>query len=323
MKKQLFLTLASISLLASCASQPTASSTPEASTYTLDLKVALPAGAPAVAFYRHLGLPASQLDVVAAENILGFISADSDKDIVIAPTNGAVNAIQNQGAPYKLAANITFGNFYIASTGHDSNGQIDADDYIVAFQQKQIPGKIFNYVYGDKGYFNIEWKDNAVDAKACLVSGIDTAHDNYPVDYVFLAEPAMSHAFTLNTNAREVANVQEDYAKKTTTQLVQASLFVRNGTDRAKVDALLASLQSDIEGFLANPSVIDPYTESLGENVMKAKCSVPATALLKSITENGKNRMGLGFKKASENKDAVNNFLSMFNITVNEETYYQ
>lgn len=51
-----------------------------------------------------------------ATNVLSYLSADSTKDIVIAPTNALVaKVMKDKLTNFKIAANITFGNFYLAS----------------------------------------------------------------------------------------------------------------------------------------------------------------------------------------------------------------
>ena len=66
----------------------------------------------------------------------------------LGPVIDTVNGIKaiEKGANYKLAASITFGNFYIASTGIDEDDIMDKDDYIVLFSMGATPDLIFHYV---------------------------------------------------------------------------------------------------------------------------------------------------------------------------------
>lgn len=113
---------------------------------SLDLEVACPAGAPATAFYRHFAN--SKMEVGNADTIVSYLSSSSNKDVVIAPTNAGIAAI-NKGANYKLAATITFGNFFILSTGNDEDGVMNKGDKVLAFQEAGVPGKLFKYLYSD------------------------------------------------------------------------------------------------------------------------------------------------------------------------------
>ena len=317
------LALASASmLLASCSqNQPEPA---EEGKYELDLVVASPTGAPAVALYPFLDKPTSVVDINAnPDNVVGYLTDGSGKDIVICPTNAGVAAIQNKGASYKLASVLTFGNFYLASTGKDDNDTLDADDYVVAFQQGKVPDKIFKYCFSDVEFSNLHYVDAASDASACLIKGINASDNNAEVDYVLVAEPSMTVAMGKNANAKEKYSLADKYKEKSGgLSIMQAAIFVSNFTPKEKIDAFLEATEENVSAFLQDPSVIDSYVESIGEEKAVAKLGVPSSAVLKAVTNNG-NRMGLGYQKAKDHKQDISNFLSLFNITVNEEVYYQ
>ena len=79
------------------------------------LKIISPSGAPAFSLYKMF--TSENVEINAdANNVLTYLSANSDKDIVIAPTNALTAKIVKDGiSNFKIAANITFGNFYLAS----------------------------------------------------------------------------------------------------------------------------------------------------------------------------------------------------------------
>ena len=275
-----------------------------------------------MAFYRHLKASEEQLEINAdATAVVAYLSANSSKDIVVAPTNAGLNAIIKKSAPFKIAATLTFGNFFLAATGNDENKTLDANDYVVAFQQNNVPDKIFKYVYDN--LTNVHYVNAASDAAACLISGKNTADDNASVDYVLMAEPALTNALAKNQNASEYANIQTEFAKKSGgMEITQASIFVANSAAKDQVDLFLSSIEEDVSSFLENPSVIDSYVEGIDENLIKPKFSAPV-ASLKAQTSNG-NRMGLNFKAAKTNKDAIKNFASLFAITdIADEVFYQ
>lgn len=132
----------------------------------LELNVAVPAGAPAIAFYKHLN--DSKLDVDAAETVVAYLSSNSSKDVVVAPTNAGIAAI-NKGADFKLAATITFGNFFIVATGNDDDGVMNKGDKVLAFQENGVPGKIFNYVYGDRD-LDVKFAKDVQEAKNTILT---------------------------------------------------------------------------------------------------------------------------------------------------------
>ena len=134
----------------------------------LDLNVAVPSGAPAVAFYNHLS--DSKLEVNSnANNVIAYLSdATSNKDVVVVPTNAGLAAI-NKGANYKIAATITFGNFFLLSTGNDNNDKLDKGDKVLAFQENGVAGKLFQYVYGDKE-LDVTYLADAVSVKNYILT---------------------------------------------------------------------------------------------------------------------------------------------------------
>ena len=79
------------------------------------LKIISPSGAPAFSLYNMF--KSENVEINAdANNVLTYLSASSNKDIVIAPTNALTAKIVKDGiSNFKIAANITFGNFYLAS----------------------------------------------------------------------------------------------------------------------------------------------------------------------------------------------------------------
>ena len=89
------------------------------------LKILCPTGAPAVAFYNYAKDSNFETNSVP-KNIVSEMNQNSTKDIIVIDTVSGLKAINN-GAPFKIASTITFGNFYIASTGNDDNNQFRVD----------------------------------------------------------------------------------------------------------------------------------------------------------------------------------------------------
>ena len=348
MKPQIF-TLAAAMLLTACAApQSSSSSSPAVSSleqsssqavssqessveatssessapYTLDLKVAAPAGAPATALYRFIQNDNVEITGAAA----GYISPTSGIDAVIAPTNAGVNAIK-AGAPYRLAATVTFGNFFLVSTGNDEDGVLSDDDYIVAFQENNVPGKVIKYAYPEitVDYWTTgEGSEAMQKAAACAISGIDTAHENHKVDYVFLAEPAVTNVLSKNSKASVKENVQTKFATVSGGMpITQASIFLRDSLAKDKADAFLAQIGQSVASFVENPETLRPYVDGMTDEYFASKFAVGNANALINLTRNG-NKMGLGFKMAYANKDSIENFLGLFNITdIDETVYYQ
>ena len=120
-----------------------------------DVKVICPAGAPAVAFYNH----ATDENFTTGAPLSQFLT--NNYDIIVAPTNDGLKKIINESANYQIAATITFGNMYIISTGRDADGVMNKGDHVLYFQKNGIPGKVFNYLYGDLELDTYDVKDAA------------------------------------------------------------------------------------------------------------------------------------------------------------------
>lgn len=314
MKKSILLTLPVLAMLAACGNQNAPAE------YQLNVSVATPAGAPAVALYQDIKNELVEVNADPA-NVVAYLTASASKDVVIVPTNAGLTAITKKSAPFKIAATITFGNFFLASTGNDEDGKLDDGDYVVAFQQNNVPDKIFKYCYSSLN--NVHYVTAASDAAAALVSGVNISDNNAKVDYVLMAEPALAAALSKNTKAKEYANLQSVFKEKSGgKEITQASIFVNNSADKTKVNAFLSRVETGMASFLKDPTVLDAAIEGLSEEQVKAKFSSPA-AMLKNMTTKG-NRMGLGYKNAYENRAAIENFVSLFGITgLNEEVYYK
>lgn len=285
-----------------------------AKSYQHNLSIITPTGAPALAFYS-LAKDANFESNSDASAIVPMMKQGL-KDIVVLPTNVGVNAIVNQQVDYKIAATITFGNLFVASTGHDDDGIMDKDDYIILFQQGSVPDLIFHSVYGDELNEGIHYVGNVQFAAQCLMSGKDVTSSNEDVDYVLIAEPAFSTVRSKKENVKEYVNLQTSYISKYGSAIYQASIFVKNGVDAS---AFLSSLEADINNVLTNPHLFVEKTTGI-EKPQDLLGVAPEMA--ESVTKNN-NRMGLGFKYAKNNKGAIDKFLSIFGISeTSEEIYY-
>lgn len=304
MKNKLVMTL-SIALLATGCVKNTTVET---------VKLVCPTGAPAVAFYSHFEDANFETNGTPS-NIVSFMNETSGYDAVVIDTTSGIRAINN-GAPFKLYSTITFGNFFIASTGHDENKTMEPGDKIVLFGQNQTPDLLFHYIYGDEFNSSIEYVNAVSDAAGCLASGKNVATGS-DVDYVFVAQPVL-FATLNNKNAPTYgksgvyANIQEAYKEKSDNKsLVQASIFVRTSSV-SKCQNYFEALKSDIDKVIATPDLITNTLGGFDENAVKTKYGIAPTAM-KAVLSNG-NSLGLGYKMARDNKDAINNFISLFGL---------
>ena len=293
-----------------------------------NVSIICPTGAPAIAFYEQVQNQSFTTNS-APKNIISMMTNSSDKDIIVIDTVSGINAI-NSGANFKIAATITFGNFFIASTGNDDNGELDSTDKIVLFGENQTPDYIFHYLYGDEFNQNIEYVGNAQDAAKVLASGKNPTTKN-TIDYVFLAQPAL---FSVLNNkeaptyqkASIYANVQELYKQKSNNkEMIQASIFVKNNDDETynkKINNYLKSLKKSINNALDNPEIIDKYISKISEEDATSLYGINSKVAIKVLKDN--NQLGLGYKNAFSIKDSIDDFIGLFNIEkTNEEIYYK
>lgn len=307
MKKSIF-ALLPLLLLTSCSQQS-----------LTNLTIVSASGAPAIAFYKFV-LDSHFETNNEPSNIVAMM-AKQTKDVAILPTNAGIQAIVNRNLNYKIAATITFGNLFVAATGNDDDGVMDENDYIVLFQKDSFPDVMFHSVYGNNLDNGIHYVSTAKEAAACLKTGINLSSKNEPVDYVLLAEPALYSILTTTEGRSEYANIQDLYRSKTGGyDVFQASIFISNSANKEDVDNLLSDIKKHVDEGINNPSLIkeELLKSSSSEFVYGCKPEVA-----ESVTRNG-NRLGLGFKNAYENKEAIDKFLESFNIgKTNEEIYYK
>ena len=321
MKKALLILIPAL-LLVGCGEKNKKDTTEE---YKLNLSVAAPSGAPSVCLYKYLA-DESKVEIRSPEEASGLAAymATGSKDIIILPTNAGVQQIMKNNVSYKIAANITFGNLFVAATGHDDDGVMNGDDYVVLIQQNNVPDKLFQYCYGDLNLTNTHYLNQASNVKNVVATGKNPEDENADVDYVLVAEPAFAAGKAQNANATQYASIQEVYKTKSgNKEITQASVFVSNNANVEEVNKFLTALEKDINDFVANPSVIDSYVAGFDQVQFAAKFGVGNAQLLKNLTTNG-NRMGVGFKKASENKANIDQFLTMWPAigATSEEIYF-
>lgn len=281
-------------------------------TETKEYSILCPSGAPALVFYNKL----SNFDVADAGAIKTQVLGEDGPDFCVLPTNVAVTLLE-KGINYKLAMTITYGNFFVCATGKDDDSVMDSEDKIVLFSEGSLPDLLFHYVYGDKYDNNITYVNDASDALREIVS------ESSEAEYVLIAEPALSIAFSKNKDAYEYANIQQLYKNLTLTKIFQASLLVSNNVDHDEAVEFLNSLKSDIDVLLEKPDVLK---EKIAEFNLSDEL---AQAMFGNVDANIKalanyNRLGIGYNNAIEDKSALDKFISIFGMNeTNEEIYFK
>lgn len=315
-KKLLSLTLLSLLALTGCKGKDDHFATGD--NYKLDLSVLAPVGAPALAFYKY-GTNSKFSTNNNPTMIAGYMSSNN-YDVIVIDTTSGINAI-NAGANYKLASTITLGNFFIQSVNGDTT--LDKDDTVVLFgNANAIPYKVFTYLYGTE--YKTEFCGGGVDKAAYVLETGNNTATGHNADWVFISEPYLYNSLNNKVELKNYPciNVQEVYKEKSNNMpLMQASIFVSNTADKEKVDTLLNQLKKDISDAIANPSVIKEYLDKLSsKEEAQARFGVTSDVAKAVMEYNG---VGLGYMNAKENKEAIDKYISLFNMEVtNEEIYY-
>ncbi len=331
--KKLLLVLSVLLLLCGCASNKaeTVSETVEAVSETAEntevdlssLSIVTPKGAPVLAFYDQISN--ENYTRVTADAISALWTGDQSPDVLVVDLTSGVKAIEN-GAEYKLGAIITFGNFYLASTGNDENDTMDADDKIVLFgNENMLPSRLWHYLYGTDYDASLLYEADAQQAAAALTSG--KYSDGTEVDYVFLAQPALFGALKNNENAKVYADIQEEYKNKSGLDMIQAAVFIKNSVDAATGNAFLDQLSKSIASAIADPSLVEEGLSVYTDDEATAQYGFNPKVVVNVFKQKnalGNNAMGLGFAKAIDIKSDIDAFLSIFSISeTSEEIYFK
>ena len=321
--KKLLTVLMILVALCGCTGEKKEEATENRTADTSALTIVTPTGAPVLAFYDQIGN--DNYTRVAAEAISALWTGDASPDILVVDLTSGIKAIAN-GASYKLGAIITFGNFYLASTGNDENETMDADDAIVLFgNENMLPSRIWHYLFGEAYDDSLIYEGNAQMAAAALASG--KASDGNDVDYVFLAQPALFASLKKNENAKLYMDIQEEYKKKSGLDMIQAALFINERVDQETAAAFLKEREAAISAVIDDPQLaLESLSVYKDEEAVAQYGFNPAVVVnvMKQKNALGINAMGLGFKKAADIKDDIDTFLGVFNVEkTGEEIYFK
>ena len=316
MKAKCLLSILTVMSLAGCNSNQI-----NPSLRKVDLKILSPKGAPAVALYNFVnGL--TTVDNPATELLPSFHT--NEYDVIVAPTKGGLTKIINAKVNYSLAATVTFGNFSLVATGNDDNNVLDAGDTVLYFQPNDIPGAVFNYLYGDLGLVTYTAADDSKVGPS-LSSGEYVVDETTTVklDYVFAAEP-------LITNLKKADKIYEKAAeafneKSSGKAIYQASVFVNKNTDKNKINEFLSLLEKDINKAVNNPKEIVNTLKLVGEEEEQAQIFKFNSTIIYNCMKDY-NGLGLGFRKASSYKEEINYFINDIlksGLNITDEVYYE
>lgn len=311
MKKAL-LFIPIVSLLASCGE-------PNPGLRQTDLKILSPTGAPAVSMYNFVNGLETVLNP-ATELIPEF--KKDNFDIIVAPAKGGLTQLVKQNAAYQMAAVVTFGNFALVSTGKDDNNQLDAGDKVLIFQPNDVPGAVFNYLYGDLSLEVYDVENVSLTVSPLNTGSITIDSETIELDYIFSAYPVISN---LKKSSQVVERASSAFNTKSGgKRIIQAAVFINKNLSTQKADDFLQLLQQDISAAITDPNnIVSTFNLYGGELEQQAMFGVKASAVYDAMSDN--NGLGLGFLRAKTAQEEISFFINNImkaNLELNEEIYY-
>lgn len=291
-----------------------------------ELTILAPTGAPSAAFLEYLNddnfITNTVPNNIVAEMIKGSV------DIAVVDLIGGLNAINNKNANYKLAATITFGNFYIYATGNDENKTMDNNDNIVGFGQNNTPDKLFNYLYPEISvdYYQPGVSDIAPIASSGLIEG-------EKVDYCIIAEPVLTKILSNDKAATYgkgyiYSDFQAEWKKikGDNTSIIGASIFINNRTYNSKyieINEFLNKLNNSINSYIENPNIAYDLLNNYGTTEEQAQRIGINDSLLKEVLMSS-NSINLGYidYKNNEYKNIIFEYLNIINKSLISDKYF-
>ena len=285
-----------------------------------DLTILAPTGAPAVAMYNFAN---GLTTVTSPQDELMPKFNTGEYDIIVAPAKGGLTKITKQGVDYQIAAVVTFGNFGLVKV-NPNDEELSEGDKVLYFQPTDIPGSVFNYLYGDLGLTTYSVA-NANETVLSLNTGTYKKSESETVnlDYVFSAEPMITNTGKASQVTRWAADDFEDKAEGK--RIIQAAVFINKNLSKSKADKFLDLLESDITKGVSNPKAFVNTMKLVGDdNEQQHKFGFKSTTVYNCMkTHNG---LGLGFARASECKQEIEYFVNTIlnsGLTITDEAYYQ
>ena len=290
------------------------------------LKIITPTGAPSVAFLNYLNY--EHYDTNSVPNNIVAEMIKGTYDIVVVDLIGGLTAIEKKQAEYKLASVITFGNFYIYSTGNDDNEFIEETDNIVCFGQGNTPDILFNHLYPNIGVD--AYVAGVSDIAPIAMSGII---NNQEVDYCIIAEPVLYNVLN-NKNAAtnqkgiEYSDIQQKWKEihGKDSSILGASIYIKNSTytnHKTLVDEYLLNIKKDISTFINDPSKAEEILNNFGSKEEQSQKIGLNSNVIKGVLEDS-NSINLNYLSSKENdfNNIIEEYLNVVNPSlINKENY--
>ncbi len=318
----LLITMLIFSLLAGCApsapTETTAPTTTEAPTTVqateettqavepLNLKVAMPAGAPTLSIVKAMKekpvldeAVTVDYEMVKSPDLMASKLINGELDVAIVPSNLAIK-LYNKGIDYKYAATGVWGILYIVSSEEINGWQALKGKTITMIGRGLTPDIVTRHILKANGLepdvdVKFDYVDGATNLAPLFISGKSTLS--------IMPEPMLTKVLMKKPDSKILFNLQEEWksATGTTDSYPQAGMLIKgdliaNHPELAK--AFLDIYSISISWLNKNPEKAGAYADEL-------EIGLPGKLVSKAIP-----RMNLMFKNAADSKVAL-------------ETYYQ
>lgn len=275
-----------------------------------EISVIAPMGTPYLALGGLLEEENVKIDGVQGADPLKAALVAGEYDVVVAPINLAAQLFNKGNSKYVIDAYITMNNAYIVT---DSSNKLDSisdleGQNVVGFGQTGIPGSVLKKVYADN---NLDV--NLIDFSLASSSAVYAAYAGGSIDakYVLMSEPEISK-LVIN-NKKDIKTL--DLTSILGVDVPQACILVNPNSEK----------QDDINNFL---KLVDKNIKSLNENPEKyADLIIPLDRSFEAMTKDVIVRSipltNIVYKKATSNKSAIENILSILGVGLPSEEFYR
>lgn len=285
----------------------------------VDIKIISPSGAPSAAFYTYAKDANFETNSTPA-NVGAQLQANNYGAVAFDFYNGLKSIKKNNGN-YKLARIITGGNLYLVGIGKEN--EPTKDDYIVSFGQGLLPDMVYRKIYGDEIADATKYVNGVSEVTPILKTG---KHNNNPVDYVLIAQPALfaaKNTSEVKDKIHIVANLRDKWENISGSKMIpQAGLFINQteyNNNRNAYKDFLNKVDENINNCINSPeSLKNGILEAGDENAQKAKFGFSANVAFNVQKEN---QNGFAFVSKEEQGDLTTALSSFFSTMDIEEDY--
>ncbi|MFA5421306.1 MAG: hypothetical protein WC344_00725 [Bacilli bacterium] len=285
-----------------------------------------PAGAPTLAFYDQGKSPNFETNTTPS-NVLAEFQTNYYNAIVFDSIN-ALKSIKDNNLDFKLAKLITGGNFYLASIDKEDDAMPTADDVVVSFGENLIPDLVYLKLCEFWEIVNVPFYVPSVsEALGVLKTGL---YSGQPVDYVFIAQPALKIAMSDQAAAtygrvKVAKNIRSEWENCTgQIAIPQAGLFVRNSHYELNpevfnnyVDEMVARIDVAIDDSAIAKAALDEFGTAQEQ---AAKFGFNSNIML-TIQTDITNPNGFGLVRGTDSVD-VNVFLETLNLDAFDDSFF-